>query len=160
MRQTLNSMHVSPTHEKKRQENHFVENFKKFQALCCDFGSDFEWYEIVANGDLSRKTFCENLEATSQQRKCFPEGCILEVQENGWTGQRALNVWTKEVLQKVLKSPEQASCLLMDECYVHLKSDCIKEIINFGTQVDFIPRGLTWRLQMIDVGVIVFSRKK
>ncbi len=77
---------------------------------------------------------------------------VCTVQKNAWMDEPTFLYWTESIWDQFSLS-NQPACLLMDSCAVH-ETAAIKEARgNHGTKVLYIPRGLTTRLQVLDIGV-------
>jgi len=82
----------------------------------------------------------------------YPTTCIYAVQEKAWIDERTFLEWIRKVWGPFCVG-KTSTYLLMDECTVHLMASCIHEIQDYRTEVDFIVRGYTSKLQVLDVGV-------
>ena len=54
---------------------------------------------------------------------------------------------------QLFSSLKPCSYLIMDECTVHLMKSCLNAIQDCKTEVYFIIRGYTSKLQVLDVGI-------
>lgn len=82
----------------------------------------------------------------------YPSSCVYAVQQKAWIDERTFLEWITKIW-KPFCHDKQSSYLLMDECTVHLMGTCLDAIQDQGTEVDFIVRGYTSKLQACDVGV-------
>lgn len=96
-----------------------------------------------SNGRISREWTGET---------SFPSDCMYAVQEKAWIDEKTFLEWVHKVWSP-FTFRKKSSYLLMDECTVHLMGSCLHAIQNCGTEIDFIVRGYTSKLQVCDVGV-------
>ena len=82
----------------------------------------------------------------------YPSTSIYAVQQKAWIDERTFLEWIRKVWGPFCAG-KSSTYLLMDECTVHLMSSCLDAIQDCGTEVDFVIRGYTSKLQVLDVGI-------
>ncbi len=82
----------------------------------------------------------------------FPTSAKYTVQENAWINRSMLLDWIERVWYPFCQD-KQRSCLIMDECAVHIVPACVEAIQRKNTTLMYNPRPYTATLQVLDVGV-------
>ena len=82
----------------------------------------------------------------------FSKNCMYKVQEKAWIDERVFLIWIEKVWKPFTRE-KQSSYLIIDECSVHMMSNCVREIQGCGVEIDFVIGGYTSKLQVLDVGV-------
>ena len=77
------------------------------------------------------------------------------VQENAWTDERAMLVWTEKTLKPHVETVPDGivPLLLLDKHSCHCQGSTARQIENLGVEWDIVPGGCAGLVQPIDVGV-------
>jgi len=82
----------------------------------------------------------------------YPSTSIYAVQQKAWIDEQTFLEWIRKLWGPFCVG-KPSTYLLMDECTVHLMPSCLDAIQDCGTEVDFVIRGYTSKLQVLDVGI-------
>ena len=82
----------------------------------------------------------------------YPSGSMYAVQQRALIDERTFLEWIRKVWGPFCVG-RLSTNHLMDECSVHLMSSCLDAIQDYGTEVDFVARGYTSKLQVLHVGI-------
>jgi DDE superfamily endonuclease len=86
-------------------------------------------------------------------RKGYPDNIQLAVQESAWFDERIMLDWIEKVWRPFAVTGEKIYYLLLDNCPAHCTFKVKDAFSRCRTEIDYVPRGYTSRLQVMDVGV-------
>lgn len=83
----------------------------------------------------------------------YPEGMFYAVQEKAWMNEAKMLEWVEKVWRPFTETKTGMTYLIMDEFSAHKTAAVLAAIRACGTEIEFVPRGYTSQLQVMDVGL-------
>ena len=84
----------------------------------------------------------------------YPDNCTYFVQEKAWFNEEVLLDWIENHWKPFLDQHGiEHAYLIIDSCKVHMTHDVREAFLRSNTEVDYIPKGYTSKLQPLDVGI-------
>ena len=101
---------------------------------------------ILFKGRLGGRVICEF------SGDNFPQGSVYAVQDKAWVDRRVF-LECDEKVWKPYCTNKPSTYLLMDEFSIHIMTELVHAIQDYGTEIDFILGGYTSKLHVHNVGV-------
>lgn len=83
----------------------------------------------------------------------YPDEILYSVQHKAWMDTNQMLQWVSAVWKPFADSKEGPTMLIIDEHPAHLVSEFRQAVAACGTFLEFVPRGYTSKLQVMDVGL-------
>lgn len=87
-----------------------------------------------------------------RDKRGFPPEMEYRVQHNAWMDEVGMLEWIEKIWKPIAQQHER-TLLLIDTFSSHMTKNVIHELSLLNTEVDFIPKGYTGKLQPLDVGI-------
>jgi hypothetical protein len=77
----------------------------------------------------------------------------VNVQANAWNDTNSMKDWVKRVYTRIHNNRPGNKLLLIDCAESHLDNEVIDEIKALNTSIVWVPRGMTYKCQPLDIGI-------
>lgn len=78
---------------------------------------------------------------------------IINFNMNTFSIKDIMKIWNQKIYRKYIDSLGYIipNLLIIDQASMHLNDEVIKEIEKYDTEILFVPKGMTWILQPLDI---------